>query len=375
MIKVSRWIFFCLSLLLFTACSSDSKAQNKTVIIQDITSTDIKEDNFPKAEKIIFQPIIYHDSAAISQLQSGYGTFGSHEVATKSITNTHYEGNLQTTLYYPKDLKTSRPTLFFYAGAGIYNANTYKGLFYFVASKGYNIVFITYSNYSLRPLPSSTQEALTAFTSHIDISKVGFIGHSMGAGVTYWIINQFPELGSDARILFPMASGYSAFNVNNMIPHDKIIALPENTKMILQVYAKDHSTDIRIGIDLFLNNSILKKDKDFMFVYGDSKHSADHSSMASKGGYDVDAMMQRTIYRPLDALMDEAFNHNNQATIIMKAESKNDPYFYPYIDDSPQNDINASYIFPIDFYPFNCHEIKGSIYISKRKDYCSALEL
>ncbi len=328
-----------------------------------------------KKTQIVPQPLIYHDDANISQLKSGYGAFGRYAVETKTIQNSEFPART-TTLYYPKDLNKPLPTLFFYAGAGVYHADTYKGLFYFVASKGYNILFITYENYQLRPLPAITKDAINQFSSHIDRSKVGFLGHSMGAGVTFWMINQLAELGNDARILFPMASGYSAFNVEtDMIPHDKIIQLPNNTKMILQVYAKDYTTDIRIGIDLFLHNSIPEENKTFMFIYGDENHTADHGSMASKGGYDVDAMMQRTIYRPLDALMDEAFNHNDQAITVMKEESKNDPYFHPYIDDSPQNDINASYIFPIDFYPFNCFEAKAGHYISIRKDYCDALGL
>jgi len=370
MIKVFAWAFIYTVMLFFTACASDPKEENNMTL----ENTQVIQNNTPKIDKIPPQ-LIYHDSANIPALESGYGTFGSYQVATKSIQNSAYQANLQTILYYPKELNSPRPTLFFYAGAGIYSANTYKGLFYFVASKGYNLLFITYANYSLRPLTTATQEALDTFSSHIDRSKVGFLGHSMGASVTYWLINQFPHLGHEARLLFPLASGYSAFNVSNMIPFEKTIALPTNTKMILQVYAKDYSTDIRIGMDLFLNNSIQDEDKDFMFIYGDENHSANHGSMVSQGGRDVDALMQRTIFRPLDALMDEAFNNNSQARIRMKEESKNDPYFNPYIGVTPQTDISKRYISPIESYPFNCFEAKAGHYISKRKNYCDALGL
>lgn len=374
-----KWLGFFLLIMISlfsSACSSSAVDGNNTINEQQNIKLDenntINEQQNIKIEKIAPQPIIYHDDANIPSLQSGYGTFGFYSVGTKSITNSSYAGNLQTTLYYPKELSHSRPTLFFYAGAGVYNANTYKGLFYFVASKGYNIIFLTYSNYSLRPLPSATQEALTAFDSHVDRSKVGFIGHSMGAAVTFWMINELSELGGDARILFPMASGYSAFNAYNMIPHDKTIVVPENTKMIQQIYAKDYTTDIRIGIDLYLNNSILEKDKDFMFVYGDSNHSADHGSMATRGGHDVNAMMQRTIFRPLDALMDEAFNKNMQAREQLYKELREDSYFNPYIGKTPHVDIRP-YVLPEENYPFNCSE--GGTIESIRKEYCKALGL
>jgi len=370
MIRILSLFFLAFSLI---SCSSSATDNNESerIVVSPIT----EDKNTIKIEKIASQPLVYHDTSHIEVLQSGYGTFGTHEVATKTIPNQAFP-NLQTMLYYPKDLTQNRPTLFFYAGAGVSNANTYKALFYFIASKGYNIIFITYADYNLRPLPSVSRDALEEFSNHIDKTRVGFLGHSMGAGAAFWLINQLSELGSNARILFPLASGYSAFNVQyNMIPSDKIIALPANTKMIQQVYAKDYSTDVRIGIDLFLNNSLTNDDKDFMFIYGDENHIADHMSMASQGDYDYNAFMQRTIFRPLDALMDEAFNQNIQARMQLKKESQNDPYFTPYIGKNPQIDIDKSYIFEEDFYPFNCSEVRSIHLVSIRKEYCKALGL
>jgi pimeloyl-ACP methyl ester carboxylesterase len=368
-----KWLYTTILLtftILLISCSSEpAKKIESNQTEQEILKEEIKV--------IPSQPLIYYDRSNIPQLSQGYGQFGPYEVTIKHIVNRQFpDKNLKTTLFYPKKLPLSRPTLFFYAGAEIYDAMQYKSLFYFIASQGYNLIFITYADYHLRPLLQSTQEAVDSFISHIDKTRVGFIGHSMGAGVTFWLINQFPHLGAKARILFPMASGYSAFNVEyNMIPHEKIIALPENTKMIQQVYAKDYTTDIRIGVDLFVNNSLPLKEKDFMFIYGDSNHTADHGMMMRQANYDYDALMQRTIFRPLDALMDAAFNDQPDAIEMMKIESQNDPYFHPYIGKDPQKDIDARYIFPEDFYPFNCLEAKSGHYISLRKEYCQALGL
>jgi len=351
-------------LFIMTACGTSTE-QSASQHAPDVNQSD-------DIVKVRVQPIPYHDSANIPKLTSGYGSFGDHKVQTKEIPNGAYAAkNLKTTLFFPSDLNSSRPTLFFYAGAEVYDANTYKGLFYFVASKGYNIVFITYSDYKLRGLSNATQEALDAFSTHIDRTKVGFLGHSMGAGVTFWIVNQFPELGSDGRFLFPMASGYSAFNVSNMIPTQQNISLPQNTKMFLQMYVKDHSTDVRIGIDLFLNNTIETEDKEFIYTFGDESHIANHSAMT---GTFYDAMRQRTIYRPLDALIDETFNHNRQARKMLKSQNANDLYFQPYIGTTPQVDI-SQYILPQERYPFNCSEAQSGHYVSKRKEYCNALGL
>ena len=363
--------FFLVGCSLGNSKNKDKKdAQPAASTLPDSQTIISQESHTPKELR-------YHDSANIPELLSGYGTFGPYDVHTKSIKNRSYprypNKALQTTLYAPKGLHTPRPTIFFYAGAEVYNADTYKSLFYFIASKGYNAIFLTYPNYELRNLKNATKEALEAFSSEIDQTRVGFSGHSMGAGVAFWLINQFPELGKNTHLLFPMATGYSAFNVSNMIPTNKIIALPKNTQMILQTYAKDYSTDLRIGIDLFLNNSLPMNQKDFMLVYGDNTHIADHGTMGNKNDYN--ALMQRTIFRPLDALMDEAFKDNTQAISTMKQEILADAYFNPYIGTSPQNEIAPSYILPIDQYPFNCKEAQSGHYISVRKAYCEALGL
>ncbi len=321
--------------------------------------------------------IIYHDSAGIAKLNSGYGEFGKHPVGTKSIHNSRYDFkdeykalNLQTVLYYPKDINGPRPTLFYYAGWHHYNPDDYKALLNFVASKGYNIIFMTVPDVNLRQLPDVTQDAIDAFSDQIDKTKVGFIGHSMGAGEVYWLVKEFENLGTEGRLIFPMAPGYTVFNAG-VIPKKQEIDIPSNTKMIEQMYASDFTTDIRIGVDIFNNSTILDKDKEFMLVYGDEQHIANHSPMRTKADGDYDSLMQRTILRPLDALMDEVFNGNEQAIDTMKQEMQNDPYFNPYIGNTPQKDIEEKYILPIQDYQYNC--IAGGGVTSVRKEYCEFL--
>lgn len=366
-----KWLqlFFLITTgLYFLACSPSAIDKDSTLDSQYNR----------KIEKIAPQPLVYHDSAEILELSSGYGKFGSYKVKIKNIPNTRYDYNpsyknlnLQTTLYYPTDISTPRPTLFFYSGYNAYNPDSYKGLLYFVASKGYNIVFLTCPGTEIALLREATRDAIKVFSTHIDKTKVGFLGHSMGAGVSFWLINELSELGSNARLLFPMASGYTLFNTK-LMDNEQTIQLPGNTKMIQQVYAKDYTTDVRISIDLFLNSSINTQAKDYMFIYGDENHSSDHESCMSKANYHYDSFMQRTIFRPLDALMDQAFKENSLAREQLKKELREDSYFNPYIDDTPHIDIRQ-YILPEESYPFNCSE--GGTVESIRKDYCDALGL
>ncbi|HIP46254.1 MAG TPA: hypothetical protein EYG95_01705, partial [Campylobacterales bacterium] len=91
MIKVFAWAFIYTVMLFFTACASDPKEENNMTL----ENTQVIQNNTPKIDKIPPQ-LIYHDSANIPALESGYGTFGSYQVATKSIQNSAYQANLQT---------------------------------------------------------------------------------------------------------------------------------------------------------------------------------------------------------------------------------------------------------------------------------------
>lgn len=110
-------------------------------------------------------------------------------------------------LYFPSDVNGRKPTVFFVAGWKMGNPETYQGLLYFIASQGFNAVFV--------PGPSTPELGnknilLTVldgvvdgpWKSMIDTEKVGYAGHSAGAGMIFYLAAERPEWGTAGRFLF-----------------------------------------------------------------------------------------------------------------------------------------------------------------------------
>jgi hypothetical protein len=87
----------------------------------------------------------------------------------------------------------------------------------------------------------------------------------------------------------------------------------------------------------------------------------------SKGDIDFDSHMQRSIFRPLDALIDASFNQNSNAIATLKEELKKDSYFHPYIGKDPQNELPKEFIRSKSSYEFSCSQSKV------REKYCNEL--
>ncbi len=67
---------------------------------------------------------------------SGYGTDGTHQVGETSFANPQYAGT-RVTIFFPVDLNTPRPTIFYSHPYGGEDKEYNRGLFEFVAKKGY----------------------------------------------------------------------------------------------------------------------------------------------------------------------------------------------------------------------------------------------
>jgi len=337
----------------FISCSHSGNSSNttKNEISKDTTPYTSVDNSgakiAPNEAKEPKFPLIYDKSKPL--LRGSYGEFGSYDVGYEDIVNHRYSGRLITRFYYPKGINKKAPLVLFFSGWGINNPDSYKAILYFIASKGVNVAFVTCPDSDVKQIPSTIREdILERYKDKIDRSLVGFVGHSSGASYTFWIAREFKdELGDKGRFIYTLASDYTIFYEDYYIPAKKIIELPLNTNLIIQMYSNDMTTDLRIGADLFYNNSLPLDKKDFMFVFGLS-----HDGCMGKNGYDFDANMQRSIFRPLDALIDKTFNNNQNAIVELKKEIKDDPYYHPYIG----KDIPKSYIKDSSLYDFSCSQ-------------------
>jgi hypothetical protein len=249
----------------------------------------------------------------ISRPASGYGADGSYSVAEISFANPEYAGT-SVTIFYPAGITSPRPTIFYSHPYGGEDKEYNRGLFNFIAQKGYVVVFVPYNTFDTSidhrylTLWTGFTQAATNYPAIIDTKKVGFMGHSFGGGATIGLsYKAFTEngWGKDGRFLFTMAPWYAY-----QITQAQLQSFPANTKMITQVYDEDVYNDHRLAIDIFKNINIANTEKDFYYFKPSTiagySYTTYHNLPNSRSAYD--AYDYYGIYRLLDALIDYSFN-------------------------------------------------------------------
>jgi hypothetical protein len=274
-----------------------------------------------------------------------FGAMGEHPVRKISIANPFYaegfvpyfsnhpEGLMDVPftvdLFFPGDeVLKKRPTIFFISGWRIQYSDSWRSLLYFIASQGYNAVFISY-NETDAALDDMIVSVVAEVVNHplfypmIDQTKVGFIGHSMGGSVLYDLAIQCSpkrnvpgrcdnlNLGMNGRFIFSLAAG-RGYNLSDTTEK---IDLPSGTKIIVQTYneiANDpgFNTDPRVSIDLLVHSSVDIADKNYLYLPGDESHVSNHSTPKNdyeNGVYTYDALDQIGVFRPLESLMRYSF--------------------------------------------------------------------
>jgi hypothetical protein len=224
-----------------------------------------------------------------------YGGAGPFEVFLKTFTHPVYPtANGQTltvSVYHPGAvLNPSLPTVFMAHGfsSPVGEAASYSALLTNVASQGYNVVFAPYEGGVGLNIAMRFDELVTGFSAAVanyglNTARVGFVGHSYGAGFLPAVIrhlmmgkaSQFRaghSWGGTAAFMFSMAPGYAfSGNGETSVKNTQAIHFPANLNVVVQVFYDDAVVnDPRVAMDIFYNITTLNSQKDFLTVYGDS---------------------------------------------------------------------------------------------------------
>ncbi len=316
--KIHFWVV--LGLLFVHLGSSASLAGNGKEYLQSVF-------HLLLSRKLIPRPI-YKDTAHISELTGGYyGAMGEHPVRKISISSPWPayadKDYLKVDLYVPTDVPGKRPTVFFITGYSMYHSESYYSLLYFIASQGYNCVFVPHehTNPDFHPelLLTILDSVVDKFAPIIDTSKVGYVGHSEGGGLIFYLAKDRPQWGINGRFLFSLAAWWG-FN----LPETGDVEYPPHTNMIIQMGdpTLDRGTDPRQNIDFFLHNNIPAERKTYLYLPGDADHPATHrlsySSDIDIGGQGLqngiayyNALQQVGLFRPLESLMHYSFGDDD----------------------------------------------------------------
>lgn len=255
------------------------------------------------------------NSLAPGPIEQGYGADGPYTVLTQAIPHPAWAGH-EVTLFYPAGLESQAvPVIFFAHGFAATSTTWYEGFAKHVASLGF--VFV-YSPYPIRGTDFTTKydqmwsgymAAVQQSKQPLDLTRVGFAGHSLGGGAVpalayRGLVEQ--GWGTNGALLYLMAPWYM-LDVSN----SQLQQLPAHTKMQIQVYGDDLTNDPRIAIDIYRSIPVPASEKDYVVInsaqQGDCELKADHLTAGSAPNM-INALDYYGVYRMFDALADYAFN-------------------------------------------------------------------
>jgi hypothetical protein len=260
-------------------------------------------------------------------LRDEYGGLGPHPVTRVSIQHPDPAVPAAVSVYLPSNASVSNrlPVIFFAHGFGGFAFSYYDALLRRIASNGYIVVFAPYSvnifaNHQTlyQQLWSGFQLAVAQYGSVMDTTRVGFAGHSYGAGAV-------PELtrrgvnagwGSNGLFMFVMAAWYSWGSNYEQIP--------PSAKLIVQVYWDDQTNQHLISQNDIWNKlpqiierrwEVIRSDRRQCFLY--AGHGVPVSGdPGDDGDGGINAHDHWGVWRRIHALADYTFAGNASAKAI-----------------------------------------------------------
>lgn len=233
-----------------------------------------------------------------------YGKTGPYKVSRKTVQNPLNGSSVS--VYLPENTRARVPVMFFSHGLGGNNYLSYRSICTHVASQGVAVVFSPYptqatwsQQYDI--LWSGFQEATNVYSYAMDLNYVGFFGHSWGGGATPNMARRGVERGwgKSGMLMFIMAPG-PAHGMS-----DQQWQYLNNGSLIVQTFQNDTIVPERLAQDIFAKVGIPSTDKAYYYILG-----GDHTEPSDRNVNDYDRL---AIWKPLDALMDYAFNLGNPA--------------------------------------------------------------
>ncbi len=271
-----------------------------------------------------------------SPIKAGYGARGSYAVTSTTFPHPSFSGE-KVSVFYPANRSKPLPVIFFSHAFRATSPRVYEELINHIASKGYIVVFSPYSpqqntiEQKYNQLWSGFEAAVARYGNLMDLTQVGFVGHSFGAGATpamayKGLVNK--KWGSRGSFMYIMAPWFSF-----QITPEQLQNYPRNTKLLVQVYQDDTINDHRMGINLFRQIQLPPSEKNYVMLQSDTYRScqlvANHPVPNTYGrdGKKVNALDYYGVYRLFDALADYAFNGNPKGKEIALGQGNKEQIF------------------------------------------------
>lgn len=265
-------------------------------------------------------PGVIECGTAIPSLDSGFGAPGPETARTHTLPNPDWP-ELEVSVHLPVSASSEAPApvvLFAHAN-DVDDPASYRALIDHITSRGLAVVFSPYMvgtekhRDRYRALWSGFEAAADAHRGVLDLSRIGIVGHSYGAGAIPHLLHRaigaagWGRAGAFAVLMAP----WFAMEVTA----GQLTAMPEGVKVLVQVYEDDTANDPRIAIELFHAFGVPADDKNFVLVQSDHWRECElpavHTVPQSRGlRAQDDALDERAVYRLFDALSAAAFEND-----------------------------------------------------------------
>jgi uncharacterized protein (TIGR03437 family) len=261
--------------------------------------------------------LVVHQVAAaqVPPITAGYGANGSFSVIDEKFASPLFkEENVH--VFRPAEASTPAPVIFFAPGYSTTDPVGYRALINHIVSRGYVVVFSPFqiiagdgSVYEKRydTIFAGFEEAALRYARYLDLTRVGFIGHSYGGGASFAMMRRGAVgkgWGRNGLFLFVMAPWY-VYEITTK----QLLDFPAHAKLIVQVYETDATNDHRIAKEVFERVGLSQQEKDFVMLRDDEyqgcKLDAGHGAPS---GNNPDALDYYGIWRLFDALADCSLN-------------------------------------------------------------------
>ncbi len=293
-------------------------------------------------------------SGPVPRITSGFGADGAFQVETQTFPSPLFRGQV-VTVYLPRGAEGRVPVIFFAHGFGAISPANYAELLRHIATRGYAVVYSPYQaleagagfDERYNTLWAGFQAAVQTFASRMDTSRVGFMGHSYGAGAIpamAWRAFVERSWGQNGRLLFPMAPWYS-----DQITNEQLRRFPSDVKLLMQVYNDDAVNDHQMAVELFYRMPVPNTEKDYVNILADTVqtaagqyiYEAGHSVCATAnstvGGVTrgFDAYDIYGVFRLFDALAEYTFTGSAAAKNVALGNGSPEQVFMGVVNGRP----------------------------------------
>jgi len=257
---------------------------------------------------------------ALGPIQSGFGSSGPFEVQENFYPHPA-GGDNYLYCFMPRGVNGRVPVVLF-APELLATGKKYRELLRHIASRGYAVVSSTY-RYGLfvndverySALLEGFDGVLELIRPFIDTTRIGFAGHSYGAGAlpsVAWHYCKELAWGGGGAFLFLMGPSYV-----HCMKQVQFEQFPGHFTMVVEVFQNDHRNDFRIAEDIFYAINIRPTDKDFIIVNQCSHDkweiNPDYKSPYCEDSSKVGPIHYYAIFRLVDALAACTFENDAQA--------------------------------------------------------------